>query len=317
MIEVGRPGGAREIEVPTQRGLPATLPVLPLRDTVTFPETLVPLAVGQERSMALINDALGGDRMIAMVASRDPELEAPGPEALYDVGVAGVVARMLKVPDGTLRILVQATQRIRVTGYARVEPYLVAQVEELPDISTTETPELLALVRNVQATFTNIVEQVPYLPEELHVAVANLDDPGALSHLIAGALRLRAEEKQALLQERDVARRLRRLSELLASELEVVALGSKIQSSRQDQPPAGIPRAWRSVGTAGTLASSNATSSATYCLLPVPASLALLCKAALLTNTIWQFSRSSLATGRHSSQGLLRLRAYGFAMQTG
>jgi len=235
MIEVGRPGGAREIEVPTQRGLPPVLPVLPLRDTVTFPETLVPLAVGQERSMALINDALGGDRMIAMVASREPEIESPGPEALYDVGVAGVVARMLKVPDGTLRILVQATQRIRVTGYARTDPYLVAQVEELPDISTTETPELLALVRNVQATFTNIVEQVPYLPEELHVAVANLDDPGALSHLIAGALRLRTEEKQALLEERDVARRLRRLSELLASELEVVALGSKIQSQVQSE----------------------------------------------------------------------------------
>jgi ATP-dependent Lon protease len=235
MIEVGRPGGAREIEVPTQRGLPATLPVLPLRDTVTFPETLVPLAVGQERSMALINDALGGDRMIAMVASREPELEAPGPEALYDVGVVGVVARMLKVPDGTLRILVQATQRIRVSGFAQTEPYLVAQVEELPDISTTETPELLALVRNVQATFTNIVEQVPYLPEELHVAVANLDDPGALSHLIAGALRLRTDEKQALLEERDVAKRLRRLSEMLARELEVVALGSKIQSQVQSE----------------------------------------------------------------------------------
>jgi len=235
MIEVGRPGSAREIEVPTQRGLPATLPVLPLRDTVTFPETLVPLAVGQERSMALINDALGGDRMIAMVASRDPEIEAPGPDALYDVGVAGVVARMLKVPDGTLRILVQATQRIRVTGFEATEPYLVAQVEELPDISTTETPELLALVRNVQATFTNIVEQVPYLPEELHVAVANLDDPGALSHLIAGALRLRTDEKQALLEERDVAKRLRRLSEVLARELEVVALGSKIQSQVQSE----------------------------------------------------------------------------------
>jgi ATP-dependent Lon protease len=235
MIEVGRPGAAREIEVPTLRALPATLPVLPLRDTVTFPETLVPLAVGQERSMALINDVLGGDRLIAMVASRDPAVEAPGPETLYDVGVAGVVARMLKVPDGTLRILVQATQRVRVTGFEQTDPYLVAQVEELPDISTTETPELLALVRNVQATFTNIVEQVPYLPEELHVAVANLDDPGALSHLIAGALRLRTEEKQALLEERDVARRLRRLSELLASELEVVALGSKIQSQVQSE----------------------------------------------------------------------------------
>jgi ATP-dependent Lon protease len=235
MIEVGRPGGPREIEVPTQRGLSEALPVLPLRDSVSFPETLVPLAVGQERSMALVNDALGGDRMIAMVASRDPDNEAPGPDELYEVGVAGVVARMLKVPDGTLRILVQATQRVRITGWERTEPYLVARVEELPDTNAHETPELLALVRNVQATFTNIVEQVPYLPEELHVAVANLDDPSALSHLIAGALRLRTEDKQALLEERDVAKRLRRLSEILARELEVVALGSKIQSQVQSE----------------------------------------------------------------------------------
>jgi ATP-dependent Lon protease len=235
MIEVGTVGGAREIDVPTQRGLPAALPVLPLRDTVSFPETLMPLAVGQERSMALINDALGGDRMIAMIASRNPEIEAPGPEDLYDVGVVGVVARMLKVPDGTLRILVQATQRIRVTGWEENDPYLVATVEEAPDSGTAETPELLALVRNVQGTFTNIVEQVPYLPEELHLAVANLDDPAALSHLIAGALRLKTDEKQALLEERDVAKRLRRLSELLARELEVVALGSKIQSQVQSE----------------------------------------------------------------------------------
>jgi ATP-dependent Lon protease len=236
MIEIGTTSdGAREIAVPTPRGLPATLPVLPLRDAVTFPETLVPLAVGQERSMALVNDALGGDRMIAMLASRNPELESPSPADLYEVGVAGVIARMLKVPDGTLRILVQATQRIRVTGWEQADPYLVARIEEAPDTDSAETPELLALVRNVQATFTNIVEQVPYLPEELHMAVANIDDPSALSHLIAGALRLKTEEKQALLEERDVARRLRRLSEMLARELEVVALGSKIQSQVQSE----------------------------------------------------------------------------------
>jgi ATP-dependent Lon protease len=235
MIEIGTPGQAREIEVPTQRALPATLPVLPLRDSVTFPETLVPLAVGQERSMALVNDVLGGDRMIALVASRKPELETPGPDDLYEVGVAGVVARMLKVPDGTLRILVQATQRIRVTGWDRTEPYLVAEIEDAPDSGGQETPELLALMRNVQATFSNIVEEVPYLPEELHVAIANLDDPGALSHLIASALRIRTDEKQALLEERDVAKRLRRLSEILARELEVVALGSKIQSQVQSE----------------------------------------------------------------------------------
>jgi ATP-dependent Lon protease len=235
MIEVGTLGGARQIDVPTQRSLPATLPVLPLRDAVAFPETLIPLAVGQERSVALINDALGGDRMIAMVASRNPEEESPAPEDLYEVGVAGVVVRMLKVPDGSLRILVQATQRIRIVGWERSEPYLVAAVEEAPDTGTRETPELIALVRNVQATFASIVEQVPYLPEELHLAVSNVEDPSGLSNLIASALRLKTEEKQALLEERDVAKRLRRLSEMLARELEVVALGSKIQSQVQSE----------------------------------------------------------------------------------
>jgi ATP-dependent Lon protease len=235
MIEVGTPGEARQIEVPTQRELPEALPLLPLRDTVCFPETLVPLAVGQDRSMALVNDVLGGDRMIALVASRNPEVEAPGPEDLYDVGVAGVVARMLRVPDGTLRILVQTTQRVRITGWASTDPYLVANVEELPDTGTAQTPEVLALMRNVQATFANIVEAVPYLPEELLTAIANLDDPSALSHLIASALRIKTEEKQELLEETDVAKRLRRLSEILARELEVVALGSRIQSQVQSE----------------------------------------------------------------------------------
>ena len=108
--------------------------MLPLRDSVTFPDTLTPLAVGQERSIRLVNDVLGGDRMLVMVASREPELESPGPEQLYDVGVAGTVARMLKVPDGTLRILVQAGPRVRLTGWDAEQPYLVAAVEEAPDV---------------------------------------------------------------------------------------------------------------------------------------------------------------------------------------
>ena len=164
-----------------------------------------------------------------MVASRDPELETPGPEQLYDIGVAGMVARMLKVPDGSLRILVQGGQRVRIEKWVKEEPYLTARVTELPDV-VEEGPELTALMRNVQQTFSHIIEEVPYLPEELQMAVANLDDPSALSHLIAGALRIKTEERQALLEEVDVARRLRRLSEILARELDIVAIGSKIQS---------------------------------------------------------------------------------------
>jgi ATP-dependent Lon protease len=218
--------------------LPDALPVLPLRDTVTFPDTLTPLAVGQERSVQLVNDVLGANRMLVMVASRDPELDEPGPKQLYEVGVVGVVARMMKVPDGSLRILVQGTQRVRLGPYVAEEPYLVARIVELPDVSE-QTTELEALTRNVQRTFSEIIEQIPYLPEELQLAVANIDDPSALAHLIAGALRIGSEEKQSLLEEVDVAKRLRHLSTILARELEVVQLGTQIQSQVQSEVDKG------------------------------------------------------------------------------
>jgi ATP-dependent Lon protease len=214
--------------------LPDALPVLPLRDTVTFPETLTPLAVGQPRSVQLVNDALGSNRMLVMVASHDPEKEEPGPEDLYDVGVVGAIERMVKVPDETLRILVQGMQRVRLGPYVAEQPYMVARIEPLPDV-IEETPELEALTRNVQQTFAQIIEQIPYLPEELQLAVTNIDDPSALAHLIASSLRIATEEKQKLLEEVDVAKRLRHLSQILAHELEVVQLGSQIQSQVQSE----------------------------------------------------------------------------------
>ncbi len=218
--------------------LPEALPVLPLRDSVTFPDSLTPLAVGQERSIQLVNDVLGANRTLVMVASRDPEMEEPSPSDLYDVGVAGIVARMVKVPDGSLRILVQATQRVRIGEYLDEEPYLRARIDELPDKSEP-SPELEALTRNVQRTFSEIVEQIPYLPEELQMAVANIDDPAALAHLIAGSLRIAVEEKQTLLEEVDVAKRLRHLSRILARELEVVQLGTQIQTQVQSEVDKG------------------------------------------------------------------------------
>jgi ATP-dependent Lon protease len=218
--------------------IPEALPVLPLRDSVAFPDTITPLAVGQTRSIKLVDDALGGSRMLVMVASRDPEKEEPTPADLYDVGVVGVVERMVKVPDGTLRILVQATQRVRLDEFVTDRPYLIARISEEPDV-IKRSAQLEALTRNVQRTFSEIVEQIPYLPEELQLAVANIDDPSALAHLIGGALRIDTAEKQELLEEVDVGKRLRHLSQILARELEVVQLGSQIQSQVQSEVDKG------------------------------------------------------------------------------
>ncbi|MFY9265208.1 MAG: endopeptidase La [Solirubrobacterales bacterium] len=233
IIAISSSGEPRDVEFGGSAP-PGVLPVLPLRETVTFPDTLTPLAIGQERSIELVNDVLAGNRMIAMVAGREPENENPGPDQLYDVGVVGTIARMMKMPDETLRVLVQGSQRIRITDYVRTTPYLVANVIELPD-RIEQSTELEALVRSVQGSFNQIVENVPYLPEELMVAVANVDDPSTLVHVIAGSLRLKTAEKQELLEEVDVSKRLRRLARLLAREADVIAMGTKIQTQVQEE----------------------------------------------------------------------------------
>ncbi|MDQ3728968.1 MAG: endopeptidase La, partial [Actinomycetota bacterium] len=232
-IEVARTGDLTEA-VAVEAPRPDTLPVLPLRDLVAYPDTLTPLAIGQERSMRLVNEIMSGERQLVLVTARDPESEEPDPDGLYTVGVAGSVARMLRVPDGTIRIVVQATERVRIADWVSEEPYLMAKIESLPD-EISESQELEALTRNVQRSFSEIIEEIPYLPEELQLAVTNIDDPSALSHLIAGSLRIATSEKQELLEEVDVTKRLRRLSEVLAREVEVIQLGSKIQSQVQSE----------------------------------------------------------------------------------
>jgi ATP-dependent Lon protease len=212
--------------------LPDSLPVLPLKETVVFPESMTPLAIGQERSIRLIDDVVGGDRLLALVTVRDENAETPGFGDLYEIGTAAVVHKMIRVPDGTLRILVQGIRRVRLARESSKDPYLVGEFVELPD-ETEETPELEALTRNVQSLFARIIGLVPYLPEELQLAAANVDDPSALCHLVASTLHLKTAEKQLLLEEASVEQRLHEVSLILNRELEVFELGTRIQSQVQ------------------------------------------------------------------------------------
>jgi ATP-dependent Lon protease len=214
--------------------LPRALPVLPLKETVVFPDSATPLAVGQERSIKLIDDVVAKDRLLALVTVKNPDVEQPGWEDLHDVGTAAIVHKLIKVPDGTLRILVQGIERIKLDAPVQDDPYLVGEFTPLPDV-VEETPELEALTRNVQMLYGRIVGLVPYLPAELELAAANVDDPSALSHLVASTLRLKTEEKQTLLELTDVEQRLRELSRVLNRELEVFELGTKIQSQVQSE----------------------------------------------------------------------------------
>ena len=210
------------------------LPILPLREVVVFPESMTPLAVGQERSIRLVDEAVAGDRTIALVTSRSAEGEAQSAEDLYEVGTSAVIHKMIRVPDGTLRVLVQGQSRIRLTSVEQTEPYLAGRFEELPDVVGREK-ETEALARNVEALFGRIISLVPYLPEELELAAANAESPSALANLIAATLRLKTAEKQELLAEPDVEARLRRLTVILNRELEMFELGTKIQSQVQSE----------------------------------------------------------------------------------
>ena len=214
--------------------LPSALPILPLKDTVVFPDSVLPLAIGQERSVRLVDDVVSGDRLLALVAAKDREVEQPGWDDLYEIGTAAVVQKMIRVPDGSLRILVQGIRRIRLLDRSQEEPYLVGRFVEVPDI-VSDSPETQALTQNVQTLFARLIGLVPYLPEELAFAAANVDEPSALCHLVASVLRLKTEEKQRLLELDDVEERLRAVLVILNRELEVAELGSKIQSQVQSE----------------------------------------------------------------------------------
>jgi ATP-dependent Lon protease len=224
------------VEVPE---VPDSLPVLPLKETVVFPDAMTPLAIGQERSMRLIEDVVSGEqRMLALVAVRDGEAETPGFDDLYEVGTAAIVHKMIRVPDGTLRILVQGVERVRLRNRVQEEPYLVGEFEQVPD-EVVESKEVEALTRNVQGLFARVIGLVPYLPEELQLAAANVDDPSALTHLVASTLRLKTAEKQQLLELINVEERLREVAKILHRELEVFELGTKIQSQVQSEMEKG------------------------------------------------------------------------------
>jgi ATP-dependent Lon protease len=222
----------QEIEVPS------TLPVLPLKETVVFPQSMTPLAIGQERSIALVDEVASGDRMLALVAVRNEDVETPGWDDLHEIGTAAVVHKLIRIPDGTLRILVQGVKRIHLERRVQEEPYLVGEFADVPEV-VEESKELEALTRNVQNQFASIIAAVPYLPEELQLAAANVDDPTVLSYLVASTMRLKAEEKQQLLETANVEERLRALSAILSRELEVIELGSKIQSQVQSEMEKG------------------------------------------------------------------------------
>jgi len=211
--------------------IPEELPILPVRDTVVFPRTIAPLSVGKPRSVQLINDALEGNKIIGLFAIRDDrsDVEEPTPDDIYEYGSAAGIAKMLRAPDGTMRLIVQGLQRIRLLEITQTDPYYRARIEVVPEIIPTEDIELEGIVRHVLSLFERVVNLAPYLPDDLLVFANSVRNPGHLADIIASTLNLKLPERQELLRLNDAGKRLRRLTELLNREIEILEIGSKIQ----------------------------------------------------------------------------------------
>jgi ATP-dependent Lon protease len=217
--------------------VPEQVPILPLRDTVLFPQSALPLGAGRESSVRLLEDVIRRGRLIGVFTQRDPATEDPQEADLHRTGTLASVHKVLKQPDGTVRLVVQGLHRIRIMEMTQVRPYLTARVAEVPEVSPSGGDlEAEALARNAVTLFRQVVELSPMLPDELATVVQNVTQPDRLGDLIAATLpALTTQVKQELLETPDVKARLARLVAVLTKEVEVLALGSKIQSQVESE----------------------------------------------------------------------------------
>ncbi|MFQ5663906.1 MAG: endopeptidase La [Terriglobia bacterium] len=213
------------------------LAILPVRDTVLFPHAVAPLTVGRQSSVRLVRSLSPRDKLIGVVAQHDPRIETPTAADLHVVGSAGLVHKVVKMPNDNFFVVVEGTHRIRILEIVQHEPFLRARVEPLPDIlPAPPDAEYEALARNVQELFQEIVAASPNLSDELQMVVLNLDDPARLADFVAASLpSLSSQSKQELLETLDVRSRLRRLVGELTKEREILRVRSKIQSDVQEQ----------------------------------------------------------------------------------
>jgi len=213
--------------------IPAELPILPLRQTVVYPLTFLPLSIDRPESIKLIDDVVLGNKIVGLVTVKNADADRATPEDLYSIGTAAVVHRAVKTPTGSVGVIVQGLERMKPTEFIQTEPYLKAKIEVIPDEEEEESLEVEALSRNTMDLFQRLVSLVSYLPNELMVAVLNTEAPRQLAYLVANAVRMDSESAQQILEIASVKDRLHKLNAFLARELEVLELGQKIKDEAQ------------------------------------------------------------------------------------
>ncbi len=224
MVVEDRQEATREMKVP----IPEELPILPAKDNVLFPFIMAPVATDRPDIVQVIDAAMEENKLIGIFAQRG-DADKPAGDELYSVGTAALIARMFKMPDGSIHVFLQGLSRIRLQEVVQTEPYVRAKVAVI-DVTTEKTTELEALTRNLRSQFKRVVELAPNLAEELGIAAVNIADAGNLADFVAAHVNLKRDEAQDILETLDVTERIKKLTGYINRELEILELGSKIQS---------------------------------------------------------------------------------------
>jgi len=214
--------------------IPKVLPILPLRGTVIYPTMVIPLLVARKKSIQMINEVLESDRIIGLVAQKNPEEEDPKIKDIYRLGIAAQIIKVIKMPDDSVRIMIEGLKRIRIKQFIQKEPYFSARIEKVterfsPGIKTD------ALIRNIKVLFKNIVKNSPNLPKEFSLIIQNITEPGKLADIIASSLNLSIKERQEILSLINIGKRLERVHILLNREQKILQSRNKIQTQIKDE----------------------------------------------------------------------------------
>src|SRR5580700_6066502 len=234
-VSIIKPSATKSSDDPETPKAGRPIPVLPVRDTVLFPHAVLPLTVGRESSIQLIQ-SLGEEKTILVVAQRDARQDSPQSADLFAIGTRATVHKVVKMPNQSLFVFTEGNERVHLGEFAQLTPFMTAEYEPIADIEPQQSPEAEALQRNVVSQFQQIVTSSPTLSDDLQTIAINIDEPGRLADFIASSLPfLTTTDKQELLETPDVSARLERINKHLAKELEVQQLRNKIQSEVQDQ----------------------------------------------------------------------------------
>ncbi len=220
----------KSIDLQQSIEIPKKLPLLPIRDIVVFPYMVLPLFVGREMSIKAIEVALEGNRMIFLTSQKDINVENPSPSDLYSVGTVGVIMRMLKLPDGRIKILVQGVARAKTVKFLMKEPFYQVEIKTFPDVPISVNLETEALMRNVKEQIERLVSFGKVILPDIMVVIENVDDPGKLADLAIANMGLKVEQAQEILEITDPLQRIKRINEALGKEIELLSMQQKIQA---------------------------------------------------------------------------------------